>query len=285
MKYIIYIYMSVNFVINKFSASYTMSEFATVDDPIDGILDVSATAVFYISQNDIQSVFQVQTDSIDVTDSIASDLHHFIFMNRWPVTTVLNPVNGMLDQSLSWSPIMNVNTPNKMFVKHDFIRYLASKLFNTPQAVDLFNNEGGLITGLNTIGEYTYQQDISASLWKYATTSTYPTTPYASGGFVVDPITGLKCTSADITSDDNICYILLNKLLQDKPDRFKSIVVDSNGLFPVPLLDGDTINFMTRINPAEGQNNLTGVSVFGGRTYQIKLVIDDGSHQNTLPID
>jgi len=277
--------MSVNFVINRFSGSYSMSTLATVDDPIDGILDVSATAVFYISQADIQSVFQVQTDSIDIADSLATDLHHYIFMDRWPITTVLNPVNGMMDKSLSYNSIMNVNIPNKMLVKHDFMRYLASKLFNTPQAVDLFNNETEMINGLNVIGQQAYQQDISASLWKYATTSTYPTSPYASGGFVVDPVTGLKSTTGNITTDDNICYILLNKLLQDEPERFKSIVVDANGLFPVPLLVGDTINFRTKINPADGQNNLTGVTSFGGRTYQIKLIIDDGTNLNTTPID
>lgn len=277
--------MSVNFVINKFSASYTMSTSATVDDPIDGILDVSATAVFYISQSDIQSVFQVQTDSIDIADALASDLHHYVFMNRWPTTTVLNPVNGMMDQTLSWSPMMSINTPNKMLMKHDFVRYLASKLFNTPHAADLFNNEGALITGLNTIGSYAYQQDISAALWKYATTSTYPTSPYASGGFVIDPATGYKGTTGQITTDDNLCYIILNKLLQDKPERFKSIILDANGFFPVPILEGDTINFTTQINPAPGQNTLTGVPVFGGRTYQIKLIVDNGSHTNTIPID
>jgi len=277
--------MSVNFVINRFSGSYSLSTLATVDDPIDGVLDVSATGVFYISQADIQSVFQVQTDSVDMADALASDLHHYVFMNRWPTTTTLNPVNAMMDRSLSYSPIMNVNIPNKMLIKHDFMRYLAVKLFNTAQAVDLFNNESAMIGGLNTLGQQAYQQDISASLWKYATTSTYPTSPYTSGGFVVDPVTSLKSTTADITTDDNICYILLNKLLMDEPERFKNIVVDANGLFPVPILAGDTINFTTTIIPADGQHNLTGVAPFGPRQYQIKLVIDDGTNVNTTPID
>jgi len=277
--------MSVDFVINRFSSTYSLTTSATVDDPIDGILDVSATGVFYISEAAIQSVFQVQTDSIDIADSLASDLHHYIFMDRWPITTVLNPVNGMMDKSLSYNAIMNVNNPPKMLIKHDFMRYLSTKLFNTPQGVDLFNNETEMINGLNSIGYQAYQQDISASLWKYATTSTYPTTPYASGGFVVDPITGLKSTTGDITTDDNICYILLNRLLEIRSERFKNIVVDANGLFPLPLLIGDTLNFTFTINPASGQNNLTGVPTFGGRKYQIKLIIDDGTNTNTTQID
>lgn len=277
--------MSINFVLNRLSTSYSMSTLATVDDPIDGILDVSATGVFYISQADIQKVFQVQTDSADITDASATDLHHYVFMNRWPSTTILNPVNAMMNEPLSYNPILNVGIPNKMFVKHDFLRYLASKLFNTAQGVDLFNNESALIGGLNSIGNTAYQQDISAALWKYATTSSYPTSPYQNGGFVVDPISGLKSTTSDISTDDNLCYIILNKLLQDTPERFKNIVVDANGLFPIPFLVGDTISFMTKINPVNGQNNLTGVAPFGGRSYQIKLIIDDGSNKNTIPID
>jgi hypothetical protein len=262
-----------------------MSNFALVDDVIDGVLDASATAVFYISQSAIQSIFQLQTDSIDIADISSSDLHYFIFMNRWPATTVLNPVNGMMDQPNSWSPILNVGTPNKMLVKHDFVRYLASKLFNTPQAVDLFNNESALINSLNTLGDYAYQTDISAGLWKYATTASTPVPADTNQGFMVDYVTGLKCTTADLTTDANLCFILANKLLELTPQRFKTINVDAQGLFPLPILAGDTINFLTKIHPVSGQNNLTGVSAFGGRTYQIKLVIDDGSHTNTTPVD
>ena len=275
----------INFVLNRFSSSYTMTTLATVDDPIDGILDASATAVFYISQTDIQSVFQAQVDSEDMNDISYTDIHYMIFMDRWPNTTVLNPVNGMMDQPLSWNPILNVGIPNKMLVKHDFLRYLSSKLFNTPQGVDLFNNESILISSLDTLGNYAYQNDISYALWKYATTASTPVSSDINQGFIIDPKTGLKATTGDMPTDANLCYIITNKLLQVHPDRFKNLTVDSNGLFSIPILAGDTINFLTQINPVSSQNNLTGVPVFGGRTYQIKLVIDDGSHTNTISID
>ena len=54
----------------------------------------------------------------------ATDLKHFIFMDKWPYNLTLNPANGMMDQSRSYNPIQ-VTTPNKMLLKHDFIRYLA----------------------------------------------------------------------------------------------------------------------------------------------------------------
>lgn len=273
---------SIHFVINTFSHSYNLSTLATVDDPIHDTLDVSATSVFYISQNDIQQVFQIHTDSADMTDASTNDLLFLTFMDRWPTTTVLNPVNGMMDQYASSNALLQVGIADKMLVKHDFIRYLASELFNTAQGADLFNNESALITGLNALGEYAYQTDISSGLWKYATTSRTPTNGTS---FVIDPITGLKAATAHNTEKDNLGFLITNQLLMTYPERFNNIHVDGNGLFPAPILAGDTFLFATRIDPAPRQNELTGVPPFGGRTYQIKLIVDDGSHINTTPTD
>ena len=49
------------------STSVNFNVLATIDDPIDGVLDVSATAIFYISETDIQNIFKAQTDSEDFT--------------------------------------------------------------------------------------------------------------------------------------------------------------------------------------------------------------------------
>ena len=195
----------------------------------------------------------------------------------------LNPANGMMDQSRSYNPIQVTTTPNKMLLKHDFIRYLAKNLFNTPKGVDLFNNERELVEHINSLGNDSFQTDISGLLWKYSTNSTYP----IGNGFVVDPITGLKATTNDNTSDENICWVLLNKLLESVPERFKDLgsVIDSSGVFPLPILEGDTINFVFSITPATNQHLLTDVSEISTRRYQIKLMVDDGSGINTLPLD
>lgn len=274
---------SIDFVLDVMSTSVNFTTLATIDDPIDGVLDVSATAIFYISETDIQNVFKAQTDSEDFTDISATDLKHFIFMNNWPYNLTLNPANGMMDQPRSYNPIHVTTTPNKMLLKHDFIRYLAKDLFSTPKGVDLFNNERELVEHLNTLGNNSFQSDISGLLWKYSTTSTYP----IGNGFVVDPITGLKATTNDNTSDENICWILLNKLLESVPDRFSDLgaVIDSSGVFPLPILEGDTINFLFSITPATNQHLLTDVSEISTRRYQIKLMVDDGSGINTLPLD
>ena len=106
-------------------------------------------------------------------------------------------------------------------------------------------------------------------------------------GFILDTVTGLKATTNDNTSDENICWVLLNQLLESKPERFNNIgnTIDASGVFPLPILEGDTISFTFSISPASNQHQLTGVSEINPREYQIKIVVDDGSGINTLPID
>jgi hypothetical protein len=276
----------IDFILNGLNSSGIMTTLGTVGSEYDlGTLDASATAVFYMSQTDVRNVFQVRTDSNDLTDISSADLMHYVFMERWPTRTRLNPVNGMMDQEKSKNAMISTGVDaNKMLVKHDFIRYLASKLFNTPQGADLFNNESELISGLNGLGETSYQQDISAALWKYSTTSTQNV--YSDGGdegFVLDSVTGLKATTNDMVSTENLCYIMLNQLLNKNPERFNDLAIDASGVFPLPILEGDSINYRLQINPIANQNTLTGVPEFGGRVYHIKVVIDDETKTNTNP--
>ena len=244
-----------------------------------GLFDVSAAAVFYISEQDIQKVFKARTDSADFSDISSVDLHYYIHMDEWPSRTLLNPVNGMLDQTLSWNPIVDTGEPDKMLVKHDFIRYLASKLFNSINGVFMFNNMSQMLDDLEDLGETLYQQDVSASLWKYAATSTTA----LETGYVVDNSTGLKATTKENGSIENLCYIMMNKLLDENIERFDDVVMDASGVFSLPILEGDTINYIVKINPSSQQHLATNVSPIGGRVYQIKIVVDDGTNVITNP--
>jgi hypothetical protein len=275
----------IDFVIDKFSSVYTYGGLGAVDDPVNGITDASAVAVFYMSQAEIQNVFYFETDSLNFSDISYERLHYFIYMNRWPSHMVLAPTNGMMDQAGSSNAMLQIGIPNKMLVKHDFVRYLASSLFNTPNGVDLFNNQETLLHTLDTMGQYSWQNDISASLWKYATTSSYPVPADVRSGFIYDQYSNLKCTTADLPMDVNLGCKMMNQLLMLQPERFNHLVLDDYGQAPIPILAGDTIQFLFTIYPAPGQNNLTGVPAFGGRSYAIKIIIDNGEHQNTVSID
>ena len=277
-------YKRIDFVLEAFNTSKNMTESATFAETTDiTTIDASATAVFYMSQSDVRNVFKARSDSHDITDISSTDIMHFIHMNNWPQSLHINPMNSMLDQSLSSNPITIIPIPNKMLLKHDFIRYIALNLFKTHLGVDLLSNESSLINNLTNIGEDIFQNDISANLWKYATNTN---TEYETG-FLQDPITGLKATTNDNTSNSNICRIILNQIINQNPSRFNDIsgVMDPSGVFSLPINAGDTLNFSVTISPEPNQHLLTGVSPIGPRHYEIKIIIDNGEGNNTTPID
>jgi len=273
---------AINFVLDKFSGEYTMAQGATMFGGAEiQLADVSATAVYFISESDIQSVFKFQSDSWDINDISASDVRYFIDMTAWPETLFFNPVNAMLDKEGASGYITDIGIANKMLVKHDFIRYLALKLFNTPNGVDLFNNEEELITHLNTMGNASFQRDISGTLWKYATTSSEAVNDLT---FILDLSSNLKCTTDNLTSNDNICRELFNQLLVNNKMRFNNIALndENNNIASLPITVGDSISYRFTVFPAANQNDLTGVSAFGGRSYAIKLkVVADATGLNT----
>lgn len=273
---------NVDFTLSFFSSAYRMFELATVDDPVNGIIDSSAVAVFYMAQSDINNIFKFQTDSYDFSNTNYTDIHYLIYMDNWPSSLVLNPANAMLDQIQSTGALLQVGVQNRMLVKHDFLRYLAKSLFNTPQGVDLFNNESQLIANINTIGYAAWHNDISGGLWKYATTSSRPIPEDVTSGFIIDTVSGLKATTDDLPMSDNICRYLMNKLLENNTHRFQNVQFDVSGIAPVPIYVGDTLSFKFTTYPAPGQHNLTGVPPLMGRAYEIRIVIDDGSHVNTV---
>ena len=271
---------SIDFVLDRFSAAYTLSQSATMFEGASiALADVSATAVFYVSQADMQNVFKFQSDSFDINDLSSSDIRYFTYMTNWPEALVINPVNAMLDKGDSQNAITSVGIPNKMLVKHDFIRYLALKLFNTPSGVDLFNNESELISHLNSMGNASYQNDISGTLWKYATTAS---TAIDNTNFIVDASSNDKCTTDHFTTNENICRELFNQILHSNKQRFSDISLNTLGVRSLPILDGDSISYRFTVFPKAGQNTITGVPAFGGRSYAIKLlVVTNATGQNT----
>ena len=276
---------SIDFVLDRFSSSYQLLTTGFVDDPVDGITDISATAVFYVTQSDMHNLFRFQTDSEDFNDISYADLRYFTYMDHWNQNLVVNPMNAMLDKPESDNAIMQAGIPSKMLVKHDFMRFLALELFNTPSGVDLFNNESEMLQALTAVGEQSWQNDISGALWRYATTSSYPVPADVTSGFVLDNVSGLKCTTGDMNTYENIPFLILNRILMLHPERVNLTGLDAFGQAPIPLLAGDTISFRFQINPKPDQHLLTGVSPLPGRSYVIKLIVVSNDANNTTPVD
>lgn len=282
--------MSVDFVLSKLNTSVTMDVSGTFEAYTTPTLTYDATAIFYVKTSVMKTIFMYGTDDISVNDISSQDLRYYTFMSNWPYDLSLNPANAMMDQSLSENAMSSTDSygttypANQMLVKHDFVRYLAYKLFNTVFGVDLFTNEEALITDIGTIcnsdqsGRPFYQI-------LYYLNNVCTTNPYSNANLTADA-SGYYYMTNTVSGTDNICRELMLQLFNNAPTRFDSI---SGNSYPqsLPFLDGDTINFELTINPAAGQELLTGVSSFGGRTYRIKIVFisDSSSYSNTSPVD
>jgi hypothetical protein len=279
--------MSINFVLTDLASSVQLSLSGQLSVEEPATLDVSATAVFYAKTTDFKRVFQFQTDAIDVNNIPSSDVKFYVDMAQWPAGLVVNPANAMLDAPLSSGAISSQGqtgpySDDKMLVKHDFVRYLALKLFNTYYATDIFNNEEELVTNIGTIcgggaaGASWY--DISASLQEVSTTGTH-------AGLREDA-SGNKYMGVDSTGADNLCRELFNQIAYTMPHRFSNVVA-SDSRQSLLLQDGDSINFKVTIAAAPGQESLTGVAPIPARNYKIKinLISDTNTATNTVPTD
>lgn len=276
-----------DFVLSALSTSVTMNTQAVMDDGlVSTMLDSSAVAVFNINLDSVKDVFKFSSTTYDISDNLPSgEMHYFVHADQWPTNVIINPSDSMMDKAGSVNPILTVPLATEMLVKHDFIRYLALKLFNTAMGTDLFSNEGALLNDLNAKGLVAWT-DISENLWQYSSTNT--TSPEIDNmGILIDPSSNELCTTDHFSGNTNLCRELYQQLIYTSSGRarFQNVVLDGNNQAPIPFIAGDSISFLYTIHPAAGQNTVTGVSAFGGRSYRIKLQIVSSGASNTVPTD
>ena len=272
----------VNFTLSGLNQNFTLGVSGELAAAAAAALDVSASAVYNIKLSDMLKVFKFQSDSFDVNDVSASDIKYYVFSENpnWPTDLVLNPANA----DMSGTPIFATGgdiLANKNKVKHDFVRYLAQQLFNTPYGVDLFSNEDALLTDLVSKGA-TAHTAIKTALAAVNTTS-------ADLSNNVDVSGNFYATNA-LTGETNFSRELMRQIANGAPQRFATID-PSNGIQSVPLDDNDTINFKVSISGAAGQNALTSrVGALDTRVYKISLILkaDDTyayATNNIVPVE
>jgi len=263
--------MSVNFTLTGLNQNFTLGVSGELAGEAPVVLDVSCIAVYNVKLSDMLDVFKFQSDSFDVNNTDASDIQYYVYMSNWPADLKLNPVHA---GALSSSPILATGgsiVAEKNLVKHDFVRYLAEQLFNTPHGVDLFSNEDALLSDLVSKGA-TARGAIDASLnaVNQANAAHGPA--------------GHKYSTNALTGAANFSRELMRQIANAAPSRFASIT-NSTAIQSVPLLVDDTISFKVSISPAANQHDLTGrPTAFNTRVYQIKLVLKADA-TNTAPTE
>jgi hypothetical protein len=169
-----------------------------------------------------------------------------------------------------------VLSSDKMLVAHDFVRYLAEKLFGTHYGVDLFNNEVNLLKDLRTICD----DSSSGHTWYDIVSKITAVGTSGTNANIVGTDGSKYMTNADITTS-NLCRELLQQLIGSALPRFSS-VLPTDGAQPLPFEADDSISFKLTIAPAPGQENLTNVAAFSARSYEIRLVMVSGTPSNTV---
>jgi hypothetical protein len=268
----------VNFVLDNLDSSVAMDICGQLYAEAIPAIDASATAILQVALADAQKLFQFQSNSDFQIDELPEDIRYYVDPSGFPY---LNVANAMMSDASSLNPIISADSAgaypaNKMMVAHDFVRYLALKLFNSAYGVELFQNQNDLLTDLRWIcGDTSAGQTWYEVLSKFNAISTTGT----HGGLLTDA-SGLKYLTDVTDSSANLCREIMNQLANSAVDRFSSIQADDQPQ-PVPFLAGDSISFKLTIAAATGQEDLTGVAAIPPRSYRIKLVIVSGAASNT----
>lgn len=267
---------SVQFVLSAFESSVQMGVAGAIDTiPIPEIT-TDSRAILQVSVDDMKAVFKYQTDSTDFTDVDSADIKYFVHSDAFPL---LNPANAMLNAPDSLSPIATANgsgdlPANKMLVAHDFVRYLAVKLFNTHYGVDLFNNEVALLQNLREICG-----DVEAGQTWYDIKSKLAAVGVAGSDAGLEGDDDKYMTNSDKTAN-NLCRVLMQQMLGAASARFAQIEA-SDAPQSLPFAANDSISFKVTISAAADQELLTGVAAIPDRSYEIRLLLVDGSASNT----
>jgi len=156
---------------------------------------------------------------------------------------------------------------NKMFVCHDFIRYLALKLFGTPFGVDLFYNEIEVLRNIRFVCSNAQEGCVWYDLYHRVENISR-----IGGDQQLQGISGEKYLTNATTDDINICRAIFQTIISQYPQRFSNIE-DTDLFQPMPFLENDSISFKMIMHPGDYQNILTGVNAIPMRSYEIKLII------------
>jgi hypothetical protein len=202
----------------------------------------NATATVDISLNTVMTMFQFKTDSDDITDETATDI-----LYKTVYATSADPLGIDLDtNAVVTSSAIDTDAINN-HVTYDFVRYLASKLFNTHLGVDLFYNEESLRTTLNADFKIAFNTVLNT----------------------------LNDEGEKDNSDSTPAKSILDQIIASDPDRLQDITSLSVGenWYKVPLAVNDKLYFLLTVSAAENQHNLTSVETIDDRVYLIEATL------------
>lgn len=262
---------------------------ATVAGLPDVSFNADVTALLNLTVAQAKEMFHFQSDAIDVNNVVAEDLKYKLIYTPATLDNGVPDASWMFDNFIYNTicdgtdnddhtyTVATSGASNKA-VTHDYVRYLAYKLFNTHLGVDLFNNEEEVRNGLNDSARTAFDtvlqniHDHESNDWLDASAATSE----SAGGFKA------------VFGDNHPTYNIIQALINSHPERFYDL---SNNFisgsqsgqtdpaqqaeFSVPFVTGDVIQFQLTIKANSGQtdilSSLASPPTIGDRTYRIRI--------------
>lgn len=275
--------------LDKFESDARMELGATVARGIPNHLPYSENkAEIEVSLHTFLKTFKFQMDSFDITNKKKNDIKYFVFKDSYFSDSNLriNPADANVkftdlfqtDEDKSIVTYPENYKENKKFICHDFLRYLALKLFGSSHAVDLFDNESELLDDVRRQC-FISQSDVSLSTmdnikkimeWCDVTNELLDVS-YCSPCTDYNTIYGM---SNNLNTTDNICKMLLDQIIGTDITRMAHLNRNCE-LQSLPLRDGDTIIYKMTIYASNDQHMLTNVDEIPPRIYEIRYILRD----------
>lgn len=292
----------INFVLDYFNTEFTLDQCGQIlQQSIPG-LEKDALAIYEVKVGIFKDVFRFWSDASDVdgldgvSDSLDTDVRYYVKLDKWPETLVLNPAHARLEHTVQGvdgnhttsGEIATGYESDRALVKHDFLRYISYKLFNTHLGVDLFTNEGQMAYNIAKQGHLDGWGKGNADA---PTNSIWKTLVAAQAGESDGQGGNKNYYTNDTSNNSNLTRELLAQLSSSAGGRARltdiSGEIYTDGTYPIPFKAGDSVSMRVVLNAAAGQHNLTGVSEIPSRAYQIKVVLvpDTATPANVEPTD
>lgn len=209
-------------------------------------LQADAYASINIPISLILNTFYYWSDSINVDDVLEEGVK-FKTMNYQAWQSIFFTQAIVMDGGISYYK-KTIDVIKKQ-INHDFIRYLALKIFRTANGVDLFRNNQTVLNGLDIASNMAFINKLNylESLGEFN----------------------------NIDSSYNISRTILRQILSLQPQR---IVPLAGEWTPIPLYAGDKLYIKLFINPNQQQQNIFSNSTINiePRSYLIQLNLVSG---------
>lgn len=267
--------------LSSFASNFVLDMSAQMYSTGNGNITADATTSLYVKTSDIKQVFLFQSDAAEIISN-PQLIRFYVNSKAWENGIVgnINPADSVVQTgSIITTSLDGTPYPqNKMFVCHDYLRYLSVSLFNTPYGVDLFENINPLLQDIrDKCNDNVWSFQVNSSI-KNSLSAVDMTAPNHDQSFTLpmfQDVNGLYYTTAGDNDPTNIGRLIAEEIMTAAPERFVvPTIQNTDQPQSVPFQDGDRLIFSIGINPAMTQEKLTLLNTpIQIRTYLIQLIL------------